>query len=206
MIDLAQQKFGRLVVIKRVGKDNNGNYEWLCQCNCGQKKVIRGSSLRNGNTRSCGCLHKELASKANIKHGYYKTKIYGLWNQMIQRCTNPSDPGYGNYGGRGITVCSRWLKFENFLKDMGKVPEGHQIDRINNDGNYCSTNCRWVTPKQNNRNQRSNHSETFDGKTQCIGAWAEDYNIVYNTLWARLRVYGWSITKALTTPVKKRIV
>lgn len=125
---------------------------------------------------------------------------------MIQRCTNPNDKRYKNYGGRGITVCKRWRNsFEKFLEDMGEPPtKEHSIDRINNNGNYCKSNCRWVTRKEQNRNKRNNRLITYKGKTQCLIEWAEEYNINYDTLWCRIYKYGWPIEKALTTPVKKR--
>jgi len=148
-LDLTSRKFGRLVVIQRAENDKWGSPCWLCRCDCKKIKIVRGAYLKNGVIRSCGCLFRE---GNNIKHGYYRkgkvSKIYQSWRDMIKRCTNPNNASYQYYGGRGIKVCKRWINsFENFYKDMGKKPEGHQIDRINNNGNYCKSNCRWVTPK-----------------------------------------------------------
>ncbi len=199
-IDLTGGRFGRLIVIKRVDNGKQGNPTWLCRCDCGKEKVIRGNDLKTGHTKSCGCL--------KIKHGHNTrakgvSKTYKSWYAMIQRCTNPNDKAYHNYGGRGVKVCQRWKKFKNFLKDMGEVSEGYQIDRIDNNKGYDKSNCRWVTSKQNSRNKRDNHLETYNGKTQCVSAWAEEFDIHERTLNDRLH-RGLSIKEALTTPVKKR--
>ena len=185
--------------------DRGGNYRWLCECNCGTEKIILGSNLKRGHTKSCGCLLRE---GNNTTHGHSKkgkiSKTYDSWHSMIQRCTNPNNIAYHDYCGRGITVCKRWLKFENFLEDMGEVPIGYSIDRIDNDGNYCKSNCRWSTRSEQQRNTTRNHMISFRGKTQCLAAWAEEFHINYSTLCSRIFIYGWSIKKALTTPVKKR--
>ena len=142
--------------------------------------------------------------KRNTKHNHARrgklSKTYVLWKAMIQRCTDLNSRDYISYGGRGITVCKHWCTFINFLEDMGEIPSGYQIDRINNNGNYCKSNCRWVTSKVNSRNKRNNHLITFNGKTQCMSAWAEEYDINYQLLWKRMCVYRWSIDKALTEP------
>ena len=209
-INLIKQKFGRLTVVQRKDNNKNNNVFWLCLCNCGNTKNIRSSDLRNGNIKSCGCLRKEKIIINNInrtKHGHTKNKkitpTYYSWRTMIQRCTNPNDPRYHDYGGRGITVCVTWKdSFENFLKDMGERPSKNQIDRIKNDKGYCKENCRWVTPQTNSRNRRDNRMETFMGKTQCRIIWAKEFNINSTTLQWRLE-NGWSIGKALKTPVRK---
>lgn len=203
MIDLIGQKFGRLIVIKRVEKDRWGNYKWLCICICGKEKVIPGSDLKKNKTKSCGCLHDE---GNNIKHGHTKggklSKIYMTWARMIQRCTNPNNEYYNNYGGRGIIVCKRWFKFPNFLKDMREPPtKNHSIDRINNNKNYYKSNCRWATPRQQARNKQNNHLETYNGKTQCLAVWAEETGISSHVLWKRFN-RGWSPKRALMTPVR----
>lgn len=204
-IDLTGKRFERLLVIKKLGTNRWRNSYWLCRCDCGKEKIILGYNLKNGHTQSCGCLFKE---GNNTKHGHSTTikvsKTYEAWAHIIQRCTNPNNKDYYNYGGRGIKVCKRWLKFENFLKDMGEAPEAHQIDRINNNGNYCKSNCRWTTSKINNRNRRDNRLITHEGEKQCLAAWAEEYQIDYRLLWQRIYRDKWSIEKALTTPTRKR--
>lgn len=204
MIDLINKRFNRLVVIKRVMDDKCGNRRWLCRCDCGILKIILGCNLLTGNTKSCGCLQKELTSSRSMLHGHRINKItsgtYATWQSLIQRCIHPTHRNYKNYGGRGITVCNRWLKFENFLTDMGKKPKGYEIDRIDNNKGYYKRNCKWVTSKENNRNKRNNHLIIFNGEIQCLAAWSEQYNISQHTLTMRLR-RGWPIPKALLTPV-----
>lgn len=167
VINLRGQKFGKLKVIERAGATIENKITWRCHCECGKETIVCGVSLRSGNTRSCGCsrrlcgyLHKEnLNSKGNLRHGESNppTREYKTWVNMKTRCSNHKRPGYKNYGGRGITICEYWLNnYEAFLEDMGRCPNGLQIDRINNDGNYEPENCRWVTPKQQSRNRRTN--------------------------------------------------
>lgn len=126
---------------------------------------------------------------------------------MGQRCTNPKNPAYKNYGGRGITICERWLDknngFINFLEDMGECPKGCEIDRINNNLGYCKENCRWVTRYIQSRNKRNNKLFTYKGKIQILKDWAVEYKIKYKTLWMRIYSLKWSIEKALTTPIRK---
>jgi hypothetical protein len=132
------------------------------------------------------------------------SQTYKAWSTIIQRCTNLNNEKYPIYGGRGIKVCKRWLKFQNFLKDMGEPPtKHHSIDRINNNGDYCKSNCRWATRKQQQRNKRSNISATYNGVTQLIIDWAQEYQISYHTLRSRIYRLGWPIEKALTKPVQK---
>lgn len=199
LINLVGQKFGKLVVIQRMDNDKRGRSRWLCECSCGKEKIVRSDHLRSGGTRSCGCL--------SIKHGLYRNgktyKPYQIWRHMIGRCINPNYIQYNGYGGRGIAVCKRWRKLENFLEDMGEPPtDKHQIDRINNDGDYCPSNCRWATRKQQMRNRRNNHLETYMGKTQCLAAWAEEFGIPYQVLWQRICMLGWSLKKALISPIR----
>jgi len=208
MKDLTGQKFGRLIIINKIGYDKYcKNILWNCRCDCGKTKVIRSSSLTCGNTKSCGCLLKETTIERFTEHGHSTrttiSKTYRSWDSMIQRCTNPNSPDYKRYGGRGITVCKRWLKFPNFLKDMEARPQNRTLERINNDNGYHKSNCKWASRKQQDRNKRSNRFFTFNGKTQCMSDWAKEYNIHISTFQKRLKL-GWLIEKALTTPVRKR--
>ncbi len=210
MLKLKGKQFGRLIVIKRVGKNTWGQYEWLCLCNCGKKKIILGSRLQNRTTNSCGCLQIENTTISNInrtQHGHTQnkkmSKTYQTWINIIRRCNNPKDTSYNRYGNRGITVCKRWLKsFKNFLIDMGECPKRHSIDRIDNNKGYYKDNCKWATPKQQARNRRNNNMLTLRGKTKCMTSWAEEYKINISTLWSRIYELDWSIEKALTIPIK----
>lgn len=203
-IDLTGKRFGRLTVVQRLGSDRWGNSRWLCKCDCNsQETIVSSGHLRSNHTQSCGCFHLEKITKHGHAIGGKESKTYRSWDHMIQRCTNPNFKQYKDYGGRGITVCERWNKFENFLEDMEEAPKGLQLDRINNNKEYYKENCRWATKKQQHRNTRKNHLETYDGKIQCIAAWAEKFNINTSTLISRINILGWSIKKALTTPVRK---
>lgn len=199
MTDLIGQRFGRLVVVRRMDSDKRRNSRWLCLCDCEKEKIVLGLNLKSGSIKGCGCLR--------IKHGHNKNRkssaTYMSWDCMIQRCTNPNNIGYKDYGGNNITVCERWLKFPNFLEDMGERPKNTTIDRIRNELGYYKENCRWATPKEQARNRRNNHLITFNRKRQCIVDWAEETGIHVHTIQWRLD-RGWSIEKALTTLVRKK--
>ena len=209
LIDLIGRRFSKLIVVQYVRKNKFGVLYWLCKCDCGNSKTIRGSNLRDGLTKSCGCLQKKRASdlckELRLKHGHSmvskRTRTYESWTSMINRCSNTNHKYYHCYGGRGIKVCERWNRFANFLEDMKESPPRFQIDRIDNNGDYCKENCRWVTSKVNNRNRRNNRLIIFNGKTQCLSALAEEYNIPDSTLRARISKFNWTIKDALTIPV-----
>ncbi len=202
LVDLIGQHFDRLTVIKRSCNSKNGHACWLCQCSCGQKRIVSSDSLKSERTKSCGCLSAEKTKRRFTKHGHTRSRTYESWQHMNQRCKNPNNQDYHNYGGRGIIICKRWEKFENFLEDMGERPAGTSLDKINNNHGYCETNCRWSTPEQQNKNKRNNLYETYGGKTQLVTKWAKEYDISYHILWDRLYRLDWSISKALTTPVR----
>lgn len=149
--DITGQRFGRLVAVSRYGINRSRAITWLCKCDCGREHIVNGKALKSGRSRSCGCL------PTNPKqHGWVNTTIYNSWRGMIKRCYQTTDKDYKNYGARGITVCDRWKSsFADFLKDMGPRPKGRTLDRINLNGNYELSNCRWATFKQQANNRRN---------------------------------------------------
>lgn len=205
MENLIDKKFGRLIPIKQVGIDKWKNTKYLCRCSCGKEKIINGRDLKSGHTKSCGCLYK--INKNSLKHGHRTldktSKTYQAWASMKQRCNSPNDPAYKYYGNRKIKVCNRWLKFENFLKDVGEISHGLTLDRINNNKGYNPKNFRLVTQKENNKNRRNSRLITFKGKTKSLMEWSIKYGINYSILWRRIYKYKWPIEKALTNSVQK---
>lgn len=194
--------FGRLTPVRFYGMTHQSARLWECHCVCGKKRIVFESSLIKGHSKSCGCRQKEIVRARlvlqNTTHNMSSTQIYRSWQNMITRCENTRYTYYADYGGRGIKVCKRWHKFENFYADMGDKPTlKHTLDRIDNNGNYCKKNCRWTTRKEQQRNRRTNHIITFRGKAQCLKSWADETGIHASTLLNRLRS-GYSIRRALT--------
>lgn len=191
----------RLTILSSFRKEYCGGMRWfyLCRCICGSEKEIVKRSVDSGLTRSCGCLYREVsiatAPRRNFKHGDGGVRRgvaaeYCIWRSMLKRCHLSTDPHYYNYGGRGITVCERWrTSYELFLADMGRKPTPrHTLDRWpNNDGNYEKANCRWATRTEQARNRRGNVLLTFDGKTQCVAAWAEEFGMERKKFEMRIR-------------------
>lgn len=201
----AGMRFGRLVAIREVRIDKHKNHVWEFSCDCGTVCEKTAPCVACGATSSCGCRARE-ESSARMKtrlttHNLSRSKEYRIWAAMKTRCITPSAMGFKNYGGRGIGVCERWLhSFENFYADMGPRPPGLTLERIDVNGNYEPSNCRWVTVREQQRNTRKNRRYTYKGESLTVGEWAEKYPIKAATLAARLR-HGWSIEKAIETPV-----
>lgn len=197
IIDLTGQPFGRLTVISFAGTANNGEATWLCKCSCGNTSTHKSYYLRKGTTKSCGCLRDE----SRITHGHTigkrDTATYKTWENMIQRCTNQKHHHWHKYGGAGITVCQEWRDYSTFLADMGNRPNGHTLDRINNNIGYSRSNCRWATPSQQQRNRKTSRMITWNGKTQLMIEWAEELNIPYSTIESRMRA-GMPLDKVFT--------
>jgi hypothetical protein len=162
IIDLTGQKFGRLTVVRRDGSNKHKKAIWFCKCDCGNEKRVTTGNLKSGGVRSCGCLQIEIRTR----HSKSDTLEYYIWSQMIQRCENPKNKHYKDYGQRGISVCERWHNFKNFYADMGDKPSPKlSLDRIDVNGNYEPSNCKWSTPLEQTLNRRvnKNNSSGFAG-------------------------------------------
>jgi hypothetical protein len=197
---LTGRRFGRLVIVGRAYTVDSNVTRWRCRCDCGNSSVVSYINLVSGNTRSCGCLRS--GNPCAAIHGRSYSRIYRIWGGMLRRCRDTHNKSWIRYGGRGITICSRWRQFIFFLRDMGECPPGFSIERIDNSNGYGPGNCKWASPKEQARNRRDNHILSFDGKRQCLQAWAEELNIHPNTLRSRLS-RGWSVQDALTRPDSK---
>ncbi len=191
----AGQRYGRLVAMEFVERGRQGTAHWRFRCDCGKETVTSASRARCGSTRSCGCLHIETATnrgRQNRTHGLGTTPEYSLWKSMIQRCGNPEDAAFSNYGGRGISVCDRWLDFETFLSDLGPRPKGMTLERKNNDAGYSPDNVKWATWKEQSRNKRtSRFMETPWGRMTVAEA-AERAGISLNRFKSRMNG-GWTM-------------
>lgn len=202
IVDLSGEKFGRLTVTSMytVGP---GKKHWSCICDCGETTVVASTHLIGGKTSSCGCLRRDLLRNSRTKHGFSETKTYATWCRMRDRCLNQNNPKFQRYGGRGISVCSRWDVFDNFLFDMGEKPERMSIGRIDNDGNYTPENCRWESDTQQSRNKSTTRNITHNGCTKTMTDWATLFDIPVATLFNRLEK-GISMSEALKPkPVRK---
>lgn len=175
-------------------RDNHGRVKWLAKCTCGRVKPMDIRDLlkseKKGRPISCGCMKRKLIAQANTTHGMTSHSAYGVWHSMVQRCTEPSHPAWKNYGGRGITVCDRWLhSFKNFWDDMGPTYEPDfalDLDRGDNNAGYSPENCRWVTRTVNCRNKRNTRYVIFRGREMLVKELAENSGIGYTTLLYRL--------------------
>jgi hypothetical protein len=205
IIDLTGKRFGRILVLSGVPSVPGKNKKWVCVCDCGTEKTITGQSLRDGKTISCGCFHREMVARNaainNRTHGRSRTYIYAVWRGMMVRCHKPTATSYPNYGARGIVVCERWHKFENFLADIGERPSSnHSLDRIDNDGNYEPGNCRWATQEEQLNNTRVNVKITYNGETLTAIQWARKLGMAPHTVYNR-HSKGWSPERIFTTPI-----
>lgn len=203
-IDLTGQRFGRLVVLSWSGF-HGGRSMWRCTCDCGVTKDVIGVDMRKGRTNSCGCLREESRTRNHRSHGMADSPEYAAWHAMRTRCTNPNCREWQYYGARGIRVCARWAEsFEVFYSDMGPRPSSsYSIDRIDVNGHYEPSNCRWATMNTQQSNKRSNTMLTYQGRTQHLAAWARELGFAETTIIHR-RSLGWSDDKVLGTPSRKR--
>lgn len=201
MKDLTGMKFNRWTVL-RFDERRNKNYYWMCECECGTIKSVNGCHLPRGASKSCGCLNKEIITK----HGLDGNKLYHVLNSMKNRCNNPNNNSYANYGGRGIKVCEEWsnnpVEFVKWANDSG-YEEGLTIERINVNDGYYPGNCTWVKPERQANNKRSNVMITHDGKTQSLSDWAREVDIHPQTLHYRIQIAKWNTKDALSKPVRR---
>lgn len=168
---------------------------WECRCDCGGTLVVKATSLKSGNTKSCGC--------RKVKHGQRNAPEYAVWRTMLARCNNPKHKSFHDYGGRGIKVCERWMTAANFFADMGQRPSArHTIERINNSGNYEPSNCRWATMAEQCKNRRNSVVVTAAGQALSLSEWAQKTGIGLSTIKERLR-NGWSPDRAVSEPVRR---
>lgn len=204
--DLCHKRFGRLTVIAFGGLDRFLRAVWICRCDCGTWRAITSQRLLSLNrpSRSCRCLRKDTARRIRRTHGLSRSRPYRAWKHLKERCFRQGTENFKDYGGRGITVCERWLSFKNFLADMGHPPANKtSIDRIDNNGNYEPGNCRWATALEQGTNKRNNIILTLHGESLVLSQWARRTGFRYGTILRRLSL-GWSMEAALTEPVQKR--
>lgn len=194
-------RFGRLIVLSEIPRRSNSRWI-LCACDCGLLKETRLNDARMGKVKSCGCFHREMASKASTTHGRSNDPVYRVWASMVERCSSPDCSSYPRYGGRGIEVCERWLKFENFISDMGERPEGnvrYTIERVNNELGYSKDNCKWATYAEQSNNTSANVLIEFRGVTRNLTQWCRELSIPVGAMIHRIRA-GWSTEEAFGTP------
>jgi hypothetical protein len=196
--DIANNRFGKLTAISYLHKGL-----WNCTCDCGSKTIQQSSAMREGRVVSCGCYGKTLGH-LNATHGMSLTKEYKVWQQMKKRCLDKKDKSFSNYGGRGISVCEKWINsFECFISDIGGRPNGMSLDRIDVNGNYEPSNCRWASMKTQARNKTNNQIITFNGVSACLSEWEEITGIKHGTIRRRIK-NGWSIEDALSVNVDRK--
>lgn len=200
------EKYGRLTTIEEtdphVTSGGRKIRKVLCKCDCGNNHITSLWHLRNGHTQSCGCYQISRITK----HGLSRSSEYKIWNKLKNRCLDTRDDRYKDYGGRGIKVCKRWMKFENFIADMGKRPSlDYSVDRIDNDGNYEPKNCRWATHKEQSNNMRTNVKFLYNGAVYNLTELTKISKLRKHTLYTRIQ-RGWDICSAVETPLKiKRV-
>lgn len=204
------QKYGKLTVEALVVHGNANQRKWLCKCDCGGMKVTSEDNLQRRHCRSCGCLYKNNggSKKKNIYLGS-DSRLYSVWAGMKSRCFNPNSPNFYLYGGRGITVCDEWMHYGNFKKwaiETGydrKHDDRISIDRIDVNGNYEPSNCRWATVKEQMNNRRTNTVIEYKGLKKSLSQWAEYLGINYSTFMSRYE-RGWQMDRIVSQPVRKR--
>jgi hypothetical protein len=199
------KRVGRLIVKELVGKAKDRHLIYRCVCDCGEEVDVTSNHLRSGHTQSCGCYQKDKVTKHGCARDKLHSNSYETWIHMKNRCKNPNNKNYHNYGGRGISVCDEWDRsFEVFLKDMGERPDGLTLERINNNKDYEPGNCKWITQKEQTRNTRKNRQITFNGEIKTLPVWADELGFKPHVIYSRLFALNWSVADSLTRPVKQQ--
>lgn len=198
--NIVGKKIGRLTVVRRADNSRHGSTMWICRCVCGNEIKVFAANLRRKNTRSCGCLKKEIVKTVNVTHGMTETREYSSWLSMKGRCKKSYFESCF-YFDRGIKVCDRWMEsFENFYKDMGDRPPKTSIDRIDNNKGYSPDNCRWASCKEQSSNRRSNITITHNGVSGSPAYWSKIIKISCPSILAR-KYRGWSDDMIVETPL-----
>lgn len=199
--DYVGQKFGKLTVLEIIHQ--KGKWMWLCECECGNRKLMRSDYVSSGHSTTCGC---GKTTKGAYKHGEISTRLYMIWGRMNERCNpNAADQErYKRYSGRGISVCNEWKSYENFAKWAREngYRDDLSIERIDNDGDYCPENCTWVTKKEQARNRTTTMTVHYLGRDMSLAEACEIAGMSYKLVWYRISQAGWTFEKAISTPVK----
>ena len=197
------QRFGKWT-LGGFAKNSKGRPRRIATCDCGNVRVVAISQLTSGVSRSCGCIIPEITRATHYKHGSTNNPEYSVWKNMKERCSNPNNKKFFNYGGRGISVCGKWENdFAAFLKDMGKRPSMiHSIDRINSNGNYEPSNCRWALKLEQANNRFGNRIIEHGGKTQTLAMWCRELSLPYQTIHARITDLNWDFQTAIIKPIQ----
>ena len=199
--NLIGRRFGRLVVVAESPERKHGRKTWICRCDCGNETAVIDTSLGKA-TNSCGCLRRERAAGLNLKHGMHKDRLYRIWGNMRGRCCNPKHKSFVHYGNRGIEVCTEWdsdfKSFADWALSNGYADD-LTIDRIDVNGNYEPSNCRWATMKEQQNNRTDSHFVTYNGETKTITEWANCLGVRPDVIFCRLQ-RGWSKELAVSTP------
>ncbi len=207
LIDITGNRYNNLVVIKKAYSTEKGIPVWECLCDCGKTTLVRGSNLKSGAVKSCGCLVRQKGR--NSTHGMSHTRLYHVWVGMRNRCYNKSFRSFKDYGLRGIKVCDEWKNsFESFMKwaNENGYNDGLTIERINIDDDYCPSNCTWIPANQQQGNRRICYSIQYNGQTKNLADWCNELGLEYKRTHNRIFKLGWSFEKAISEPVnvKKR--